>query len=247
MSDPPREPAVVARGLSRRFGPHVALAEVDLEVPAGSSLALLGANGAGKTTFLRLAAGLLLPSAGEIRVAGVSAADDPARVQRRLGYAMETSRLYPELRVRGCLRFLAAARGLGRAAREAAVDRALERFGLGAVAGRPIGNLSKGFQQRVSLAQAFLHDPALVIVDEPTGGLDPLQRHEVHERLRALRGEQTLLISTHDLDEAGRLADRVAVLRGGRVVAEGPTAELLGRGDPLALFGAASPGAGAGA
>ena len=242
MSDAARAPELRARGLSRRFGAHTALADVDLEVAAGSTFALLGANGAGKTTFLRIAAGLLLPSAGEIVVAGSSPADDPARVQRRLGYVMETSRLYPELRVRGLLRFLAAARGLARQERKAAVERALERFGLAAVAGRPIGNLSKGYQQRVSLAQAFVHDPALVIVDEPTGGLDPLQRHEVHERLRALRGERTILLSTHDLAEARALADRVAVLRAGRLVAAGPAAELLGRGDPLGLFRAAPEG-----
>ena len=157
---------------------------------------------------------------------------------------METSRLYPELRVRGLLRCLAAARGLAHAAREAAVERALERFELGAVATRPIGNLSRGYQQRVSLAQAFLHDPRLAIVDEPTAGLDPLQRHEVQERLRALRGERTLLLSTHDLGEARALADRVAVLREGRLVAEGPAPELLGQGDPLGLFRAGGPAAG---
>ena len=244
MSAPAEGLGISARGLSRRFGAHTALADVDLEIPAGSSFALLGANGAGKTTFLRIAAGLLLPSAGEIRVAGISPAEDPVRVQRQIGYVMETSRLYPELRVRGLLRFLAAARGLARAEREAAVEQALERFELAAVATRPIGNLSRGYQQRVSLAQAFLHDPRLAIVDEPTAGLDPLQRHEVQERLHALRGERTLLLSTHDLGEARALADRVAVLREGRLVAEGPAQELLGRADPLALFRAPVPGAG---
>jgi ABC-2 type transport system ATP-binding protein len=244
MSAPAGGLGISAHGLSRRFGAHTALADVDLEIPAGSSFALLGANGAGKTTFLRIAAGLLLPSAGEIRVAGISPAEHPARVQRQIGYVMETSRLYPELRVRGLLRFLAAARGLSRAAREAAVERALERFELGAVAKRPIGNLSRGYQQRVSLAQAFLHDPLLAIVDEPSAGLDPLQRHEVQERLRALRGERTLLLSTHDLGEARALADRVAVLREGRLVAEGPAQELLGQGDPLGLFRAEAPAAG---
>ena len=243
MSAAAELPELSARGLSRRFGAHAALDGIDLEVPRGSTFALLGANGAGKTTFLRIAAGLLLPSAGEVRIAGISAVEEPARVQRRIGYVMETSRLYPELRVRGLLRFLAAARGMPRGEREATVERALERFGLGAVARRPIGNLSKGFQQRVSLAQAFLHDPPLVIVDEPTGGLDPLQRQEVQERLRALRGERTLLLSTHDLGEARALADRVAVLSAGRLVALGPADELLGHGDPLALFRAAGGGA----
>ncbi len=227
---------IVARGLSRHFGPHRALDALDLEVPAGSTYGLLGTNGAGKTTFLRLVAGTLLPTAGALRVGGLSPAEEPSLVQARIGYVMETSRLYPELRVRGCLRFLAAARGLVGSAREAAVERALERFELGPVAKRLIGNLSKGYQQRVSLAQAFLHDPPLVIVDEPTGGLDPVQQREVQERLRELRGERTILLCTHDLGEARALADRVAVLHAGRLVAEGTTEALLGSGDPFALF-----------
>jgi ABC-2 type transport system ATP-binding protein len=235
---------IAARGLSRHFGRHRALDGVDLDVPAGSTYGLLGANGAGKTTFLRLVTGTLLPTAGSLRVGGVSPTEEPGRVQARLGYVMETSRLYPELRVRGCLRFLAGARGLAGAARDEAVERALERFELAAVAARLVGNLSKGFQQRVSLAQAFLHDPPLIIVDEPTGGLDPLHRREVQERLRALRGERTVLLCTHDLEEARSLCERVAVLAAGRIVAEGPAESVLGSGDPLALF---RTGVGAGA
>jgi ABC-2 type transport system ATP-binding protein len=231
-------PEIVARGLSRRFGRHRALEALDLDVPAGSTYGLLGANGAGKTTLTRLVAGYLLPSAGTIHVGGVSPAEEPTRVQARLGYVMETSRLYPELSVRGFLRFLAAARGLGRSEREAAVERVIARFELGPVAKRLVGNLSKGYQQRVSLAQAFLHDPPLVIVDEPTGGLDPAQQREVQERLRELRGERTILLCTHDLAEARALASRVAVLHAGRLVAEGPTEAVLGSGDPLALFAA---------
>ena len=228
--------AIEARGLTRRFGPHVALDRLDLDVPARETYGLLGANGAGKTTFIRLVTGFLLPSAGEVRVDGISPAEDPGAVQRRLGFVMETSRLYPELRVRSFLRFCGGARNLAGAALEDAVDRSIERFRLRSVEGRLIGNLSKGYQQRVSLAQAFLHDPPLVIVDAPTSGLDPVQKHEVQEVLRALRGERTVLLCTHNLHEAEMLASRVAVLRAGRLVAEGPTDEILGRGDPLALF-----------
>jgi len=227
---------ILARGLSRRFGGHRALDGLDLEIPAGTIFGLLGANGAGKTTFIRLVTGYLLPSAGTVHVGGVSPAEHPTRVQARIGYVMETSRLYPELRVRGLLRFLAAARGLARAQREPAVERVIERFALGSVAARLVGNLSKGYQQRVSLAQAFLHDPPLVIVDEPTGGLDPLQQREVQERLRELRGERTILLCTHDLVEARALCSRVAILHAGRLVAEGTTDAVLGGGDPLALF-----------
>jgi ABC-2 type transport system ATP-binding protein len=236
---------VEAHELTRRFGRHTALDRVSLAIEPGEAFGLLGANGAGKTTFIRLVTGFLLPSAGEVLVDGRSPERDPAAVRARLGFVAETSRLYPELRVRSFLRFAAGARGLAGAARERAVEAGLARFRLEEVAGRRVGNLSKGFQQRVSLAQAFLHDPPLVIVDEPTGGLDPLQQEEVRAVLGGLRGERTLLLCTHDLGEARSLTGRVAVLERGRLVACGPTGEVLAA-DPLALFrGAAARPAGA--
>jgi ABC-2 type transport system ATP-binding protein len=228
--------AIETRDLVRRFGARVAVDGVTLRVEPGEAFGLLGANGAGKTTFIRLVTGYLLPSAGSVRVDGLSPATDARAVHARIGYVAETSRLYPELRVRGFLRFAGGARGLAGAALDTALADTLERFELRAVAGRLVGNLSKGYQQRVSLAQAFLHDPPLVIVDEPTAGLDPLQQAEVRDVLAALRGRRTLLLCTHDLAEARALTSRVAILSQGRLVACGPTAELLGAGDPLALF-----------
>lgn len=233
---PSGPPAIEARGLTRRFGPHVALDAVDLKIQAHETFGLLGANGAGKTTFIRLVTGFLLPSAGSVWVDGISPASQPSAVQRRLGFVTETSRLYPELRVPGFLRFCGGARGLAGAELQAALERVIERFRLRPVLGRLVGNLSKGYQQRVSLAQAFIHDPPLVVVDEPTGGLDPLQQHEVQDLLRGLSGERTIVLCTHDLDEAEALASRVGVLRAGRLIAEGPTQELLGSEDVLALF-----------
>jgi ABC-2 type transport system ATP-binding protein len=230
---------IEARDLTRRFGDHVALDRLTLAIEPGETFGLLGANGAGKTTFIRLVTGYLAPSSGAVKVDGLSPVRDARAVHARMGFVGETSRLYPELRVRGFLRFAAGARGLAGGALAEAVDRTLERFGLGPVAGRPIGQLSKGFQQRVSLAQAFLHDPALVIVDEPTSGLDPLQQEEVRALLASAPGRRTVLLCTHDLGEARALAQRVAVLRAGRLVALGPTAEVLA-GEPLALFGAAA-------
>jgi ABC-2 type transport system ATP-binding protein len=228
--------SVEARALTRHFGPHRALDGVDLRIEPGEAFGLLGANGAGKTTFLRLVTGFLLPSSGEVSVDGVSSARAARSVARRLGFVAETTRLYPELRVRALLRFVAGARGLAPAPAAGRVAACLERFGLEAVAERPVGHLSKGFQQRVNLAQAFLHDPALLLVDEPTSGLDPLQQSEVRRVLRGLRGERTLLVCTHDLGEARELTERVAVLHRGRLVALGPTSEVLGGADPLALF-----------
>lgn len=231
-----RGATLAAEGLTRRFGDHVALDALTLRIEAGEAFGLLGANGAGKTTFIRLVTGYLIPTAGEVRVDGRSPVNEPQAVNARTGFVAETSRLYPELRVRGFLRFVAGARGLRGEAAQRAVDRAVARFGLGSVTGRLVGHLSKGFQQRVSLAQAFLHDPSLLIVDEPTSGLDPLQQAEVREVLRRARGERTLVLCTHDLTEARELTSRVAVLNAGRLVALGPTSEILNESDPLKLF-----------
>jgi ABC-2 type transport system ATP-binding protein len=228
--------SIEARELTRVFGNHRALDAISLRIEPGEAFGLLGANGAGKTTFIRLMTGFLLPSSGSVTVDGFSPATDAAEVHARLGFVAETSRLYPDLRVAGFLRFAGGARGLAGARLATAVDEALARFQLAGAADRLIGHLSKGFQQRVSLAQAFLHDPALVIVDEPTTGLDPLQQEEVRGVLAGLGGERTLILCTHDLGEARSLTDRVAVLHRGRLAASGPSAEVLGREDPLSLF-----------
>lgn len=228
--------AIEARGLTRRFGDHNAVDSLDLDVPEKTTFGLLGANGAGKTTLIRMVTGFLLPSAGSVRVHGHSPVTEAAQVRKDLGFVMETSRLYPELRVQGFLRFAGGARGLRGAALDEAVERVIERFTLAPMARRLVGNLSKGFQQRVSLAQAFLHDPRLVIVDEPTGGLDPVQQAQVQDVLEELSGERTIVLCTHDLQEARRLTSRVAVLQSGRLLREGATHEVLGDRDPLELF-----------
>jgi len=227
---------IEAKGLTRRFGKHVALDRIDLEIEPGEAFGLLGANGAGKTTFIRLATGFLIPSAGSLTVDGLSPAREFKAVRRRLGFVAETSRLYPDLRVGTFLRFAGGVRHLAGEALRNAVDQALARFELADVADRLIGHLSKGFQQRISLAQAFLADPPLVIVDEPTIGLDPVQQQEVRGVLRALRGQRTLILCTHDLAEARDLTDRVAILHRGKLIAIGSTAEVLGSGDVLPLF-----------
>jgi len=235
-------PAVEAVGLTRRFGARVAVDGLDLTIPRNAAFGLLGANGAGKTTFLRLVTGLLLPSRGTVRVNGRCPVREARAVQRGLGFAMETGRLYPELRVAGFLRFAGSARGLSGKALADAIERVVDAFSLGSVTQRLVGHLSKGTQQRIALAQALLHDPPLVIVDEPTGSLDPLQRREVWSALAGLVGRRTLLICTHDLEEARALCARVAVLRAGQLVAEGATDAVLGGADTLSLFRPA-PGA----
>ena len=222
--------------MARRFGPHLALDNVSLRLEPGESFGLLGANGAGKTTFIRLLTGFLAASSGSVEVDGLCPTRDPRRVQARMGYVPETPRLYPELRVKRFLAFAAGLRGLSGAKRKRAVAETLERFRLESVSHRLIGHLSKGYRQRVSLAQAFLHAPSLLIVDEPTSGLDPLQCQEIHEVLAGLAGHCTLLLCTHDLAEARALTTRCAVLRRGALVALGESQALLGGGNPLALF-----------
>ena len=233
--------SVETRGATRRFGDRVALAGLDLAIQPGEAFGLLGANGAGKTTVIRLLTGYLVPSSGTVRVDGLSPVTDAQAVHARIGFAAETSRLYPELSVRSFLRFAGGARGMAGPALARAIDAVVARFALGDVLRRPIGNLSKGFQQRVNLAQAFLHEPSLLIVDEPTAGLDPLQQEEVRRTLADTERARTLLLCTHDLAEARALTTRVAVLSQGRLVACGRTAEVLGGDDPLALFRSAAP------
>lgn len=228
--------AVEARGLSRSFGDRLALDEISLSIEPGQAFGVLGANGAGKTTFVRLVAGTLLPSRGDVVVDGVSPGTHPAQVQALTGFVPERSRLYPELGVGRFLRFCAGIRGLRGTARADAIERVCQQFALGEVLKRPIGNLSKGLQQRISLAQAFLHEPRLLIVDEPTNGLDPLQQAEVRDALVALRGDCTVLICTHDLREARELTQQLLILARGRQTAFGPTSEVLSAEDPLALF-----------
>jgi ABC-2 type transport system ATP-binding protein len=228
--------AIEAHALTRHFGPHVALDRLTLDIARGETFGLLGANGAGKTTFIRMVTGYLIPTSGSILVDGVSPTLEPRSVQRRIGFVAETSRLYPDLRVEGFLRFMGGIRGLGGEKLKSAVVRTIEQFHLEQVANRLIGNLSKGFQQRVSLAQGFLHNPDLLIVDEPTSGLDPLQQAEVRDAIDAKRGQRTVILCTHDQAEARALSSRVAVLNQGQLVAIGPTEEILGDDDPLALF-----------
>ncbi len=235
---------VEARALSRHFGTHKAVDDVDLTIERGETVGLLGANGAGKTTFIRLVTGYLLPTSGTVTVDGMSPVDRARDVHERLGFAAERPMLYPDLRVRQYLRFVAGIRTRSRAAVRIAVDATLERFNLEDHAARLIGNLSKGYQQRVSIAQAFLFEPSLLIVDEPTSGLDPLQRVEVREIIGALRGQRTVILCTHDLAEARQLTSRVAILSEGKLMAVGKTDDILGGDDPLDLFrGHASDGA----
>ncbi len=223
---------IEARDVSKRFGNHDALRDFNLEVEPGEVFGLIGPNGAGKTTFLRILTGYWLPSAGDVRVDGVSVVERRTVVQERLGYASEQPKLYSDHSVEGFLRLMGALRGLAGAGLAEALERARERFGLDEVMRRRIGVLSKGFRQRVSLAQALLHDPPLIVVDEPTVGLDPRQQIELRQIIASLGGGHTVILSTHQLREAEQVCDRVALLDRGRLV-EVATAEEIREGHTL--------------
>ncbi len=227
---------IEAKEVSKRFGNHVALAELSLEVGQGEIFGIIGPNGAGKTTFLRILTGYWLPSSGDVCVDGHSVVKNRFAVQKQLGYVCEQPKLYNDHGVRTFLHMMGELRGIKRADLGAAVERAIERFGLGEVQRRRIGVLSKGFRQRVSLAQAMIHDPPLIVIDEPTVGLDPRQQIELRRLIQALGGGHTVLLCTHQLREAEVCCDRVALLDRGRLVQIATAQEMEAGGSLEALF-----------
>jgi gliding motility-associated transport system ATP-binding protein len=220
------------RDVTKRFGPVAALDRIFFAVREGEIVGFLGPNGAGKTTTMRILAGIFPPTSGEVRVAGRDPQRESLACRRAVGYFPEQAPHYPELSVRGYLGFVARVKRLPRAARAEAVARVLAACGLEAVAHRRVGTLSKGYRQRVGLAQALCGDPPILILDEPTIGLDPAQVVEIRDLVRGLRGSRTVLFSSHILSEVETLCERVVVIARGRIVGEGTPAELgerLGR------------------
>jgi ABC-2 type transport system ATP-binding protein len=220
-------PLIAVEQLTKYYGATPAVADVSFGVGAGEIAALLGPNGSGKSTVMRCLIGYFSPTSGRVLVGGTDVAVQPVAARRRVGYLPEQVTLYPDVTVRRYLTFVAGAKGLDRADSRAAVARAVERCGLDGVVERPNGKLSKGYRQRVGLAQALLGDPDVLILDEPTVGLDPVQTVEMRGLLRSLAG-CTVLLSTHLLGEASQLCQRVIVLKAGRLAAE-DTPEGLAR------------------
>jgi ABC-2 type transport system ATP-binding protein len=216
--------------VSKRYGSTVALASLDLEINRGEVFGLLGPNGSGKTTFIRLLAGYLLPTSGRLEIYGCDAVEQSLQARRMIGYVPEAAPVYGYMRVREFLSFMARLRGMtGRAVADA-VDRVITALALQAVADRPTRTLSRGFRQRTAIAQALVHDPEFLILDEPANGLDPRQIIEVRDLIRGLGGRHTVLMSSHVLGEVAKTADRVGVLldgqlRGVRAMADTPDLE----------------------
>ncbi|MCK8516666.1 ABC transporter ATP-binding protein [Methylonatrum kenyense] len=208
-------------GLGRHFGSRLAVADVNLHVARGEVLGLLGLNGAGKTTTLRMICGTLAPTRGSIHIAGLDLIEQPALARRSLGYLPEIPPLTQDTSVGEFLAFAAMLRRVPAVRKREAVARALDRCGLEDVAGRLIRHLSKGYQQRVGIAQAIVHDPALVVLDEPTVGLDPRQVVEIRRLINDLRQEHAVIFSSHILPEVQALCDNVVILHDGRQVYSG--------------------------
>jgi gliding motility-associated transport system ATP-binding protein len=220
---------IEAVDLSRRYGDFTAVDGVSFAVHEGEIVGMLGPNGAGKTTTLRMITGFLPPSSGRVTVAGVDLVEKPREARRELGYLPESVALYPEMRVDEYLAYRARLEGMrGPAAREA-IDEAVGRCLIEEVRHQIIGTLSKGFRQRVALATAILHRPGVLVLDEPTVGLDPKQIIAIRELIRELRRERTVLLSTHILPEVELLCDRVLIIDRGRIVAHGTPQELRER------------------
>lgn len=215
-----------AQGLTKYFGARRALDGLTFHIAEGETVGLVGKNGAGKSTALRILSCQLLPTQGEVTVDGLAVTESPAAVRRCIGYLPERPPLYPEMVVRGYLAFAAGLRGVPAAQVPAAVARAMEQTGLDEVAGEPLGNLSRGYQQRVGIAQAIVHDPKVVLLDEPMAGLDPLQITQVRALVRSLKPRHTVLFSSHILSEIANVCDRVILIDEGRVRAEGSEHQL---------------------
>jgi ABC-2 type transport system ATP-binding protein len=217
---------IAARKLGKRYGSLVAVRDVDLDIRRGEVVGLLGQNGAGKTTIMKMITGYLEPTAGTVSVDGVDVLEDRVGVQARIGYLPENAPMYPEMLVQDYLLWMAALRGIPEEERARAVVRAARATGLEGHMLRPIGQLSKGYRQRVGIAQAIVHQPEVLIFDEPTNGLDPVQIESIRALIRSLAQRSTVLISTHILQEVEAVCDRVLVLIDGRLVADGPLESL---------------------
>jgi ABC-2 type transport system ATP-binding protein len=212
--------------LSKRYGQLVAVDDISFKVPPGQVLGFLGPNGAGKSTTMKMIAGFLTPTAGRVSVCGFDVERDPIQAKRRIGYLPEGAPGYGEMTPRGFLAFIADIRGLTGALRTSRIDEVIGRLNLQRVLDQSIDTLSKGFKRRVGLAQAILHDPEVLILDEPTDGLDPNQKHEVRGLIQAMARDKIIIISTHILEEVHAVCSRAIVIAGGKLLADATPVEL---------------------
>ncbi len=224
-SDRPTQALIEVEGLVKHYGPIRAVDGIDFTVRRGDILGFLGPNGAGKTTAMRLITGFLEPDAGRVRVAGYDMGTDSLAARTRIGYLPENAPAYGEMTVTGFLEFIADARAVDD--RATAIERVIASTGLERVRHQTIETLSKGFKRRVGLAQALIHDPEVLILDEPTDGLDPNQKAMVHELISNLSREKCIILSTHILDEVERICNRAMIIARGRILVDSTPDALL--------------------
>lgn len=228
--------------VTKSYGPIEALRGISFGIASGEIVGLLGPNGAGKTTTIRILTGSLQPDEGTVEVNGLDVLEHTREVQAQIGYLPETAPLYPELTVQGYLKMMAELRDIPEQEQRARISEAVYATGLADHLTRPIGELSKGFRQRVGLAQSIVHKPALLILDEPTIGLDPTQVVEVRRLIRRLSQRSTVLLSTHILSEVEALCDRVIILINGRIRADAQMSELASTSDAILVLSEDTPG-----
>lgn len=220
--------ALSVRGLVKRFGPKTAVDDLSFEVATGEVLGFLGPNGAGKSTTMKMICGFLAPSAGTAVLCGHDVLEDPIAAKRMFGYLPEGAPAYPDMSTIGFLDFIAGIRGYNGAERRERVVEAMAKTRLEEVIHQPIETLSKGFKRRVGLAQALLHDPAVLILDEPTDGLDPNQKFEVRKLIKAMAATKAIVISTHILEEVDAVCSRAMIIARGRILADDTPEGLRG-------------------
>ncbi len=220
---------IEVRNLKKNFGPKVAVNGISFTVEKGEVLGFLGPNGAGKSTTMRMITGFIPPSAGRVRIGGHDIVDDPIAAKRLIGYLPENAPSYADMTVEGFLGFAAELRGMEKAARDRAVDRAVEMCFLESVRRQSVETLSKGFRRRTCFAQSIIHNPEVLILDEPTDGLDPNQKHEVRTLIRRMGEQKAIIFSTHILEEVEAVCSRAIIIDRGAIVANGTPAELKAR------------------
>jgi len=224
---------IQAEKLTKHFGDFVAVEDVSFRVPKGQVAAFLGPNGAGKTTTMRLLTGYLAPTSGTAKICGLDIFTDKLEVLQHVGYLPENGPLYNEMTPREILKFFGSARGLSNAKLKDRIEDLIGLCALGEILDKPVFKLSRGNRQRVGMAQALLHEPEVLILDEPTAGLDPNQIRAVRQMIRALAKDRAILLSTHILQEVEAVADRVIFISDGRIVFDGTPAEMRQKGPSL--------------
>lgn len=217
---------IEVRNLSKRYGDLLAIDRVSFTAQKGEIVGFLGPNAAGKTTTMRIITGFIPATGGTVKVEGFDIFEEAHEVRKRTGYLPENPPLYADMTVTSYLEFVGRIKGLSRAALPGAVDRAVQRCGLTEVTRRVLGHLSKGFRQRVGLAQALIHEPDVLVLDEPTIGLDPRQIRDIRSLVKQLAGERTVILSTHILQEVVQICQKVVIINEGRVVVEDQIAKL---------------------